>query len=122
MTGAGPGPLAGLSVLIVEDEFLIAVDVQRIVEDAGAGRTVLVNSIADARQRLAEATVDLVVLDMRLGEDDGGGLINELRDRDVPFVIASGFAHDIDSPAPILVKPYRDADLLDAVLRSLAKR
>ena len=119
MIRTGSGPLAGISVLIVEDEFLIAVEAQRIVEEAGARSGALVNSIAAAHRHIAREAVDVVILDMRLGEEDGGGLLREYMDRGVPVVIASGLAPEREIAAPVLMKPYRDTDLIAAVLNAL---
>lgn len=123
MSPAGAGRLSGLSVLIVEDEFLIAVDAQRIVEEAGAANAFPVNSLAAARERLADQpSIDLVILDMRLGEEDGGTLTKELDNRGIPFVIASGFATDHGGSAGVLTKPYRDTDLIEAILSAINGR
>lgn len=119
------GPLTGLSVLIIEDEFLIAVEAQRIVEEAGAARAVLANSVDEARRRLAaDMPIDLAVLDIRLGDEDGAILVQELVSKGIPFIIASGFAlRGKSAPAGssiILTKPYRDAELVAAILSALA--
>lgn len=127
MPSANAGPLSGLSVLIIEDEFLIAVEAQRIVEEAGACRAILANSVDEARQRmLADVSIDAAVLDIRLGDEDGATLVHELTSRGIPFIIASGFTLD-GGRAPagssiVLTKPYRDAELIEAILSALADR
>ncbi len=122
MPRTAAGPLSGLSVLIVEDEFLIAVEAQRIAEEAGAAFAFPVNSVQSALEHILNRQVDVVVLDMRLGNDDSGGLMKELADRRIPYVIASGLAMDHDGSAVVLMKPYRDIDLIEAVLSTLAAR
>ncbi|MEP0323005.1 response regulator [Bauldia litoralis] len=114
------GPLSGLSVLIVEDEFLIAVEAQRIVEEAGAASAWPVNSVDAARKHLANQSVDVVILDMRLGDGDSGGLMAELLACGTPFVIASGLAMTHSHAAVVVMKPYRDIDLVDAILATMA--
>lgn len=127
MPSSTTGPLSDLSVLIIEDEFLIAVEAQRIVEEAGASRALLASSVDEARQRLlADMPVDFAVLDIRLGDEDGATLVRELTSRGVPFIIASGFALG-GGRAPagsgiVLTKPYRDAELIEAILSALADR
>jgi DNA-binding NarL/FixJ family response regulator len=117
------GPLSGISVLIVEDEFLIAVEAQRIVEEAGAVCGFPVNSVETARRHLAtQPAVDIAVLDMRLGDEDGGALMADLSDRGIPFVIASGLAVNLGGSAIVVMKPYRDIDLIEAILSTLARR
>ena len=120
-------PLSGLSVLIIEDEFLIAVEAQRIVEEAGASCALLANSVGEARKRLsADQPIDVAVLDIRLGDEDGAKLAHELTSRGIPFIIATGFALE-QGRAPagssiVLTKPYRDAELIEAILSARANR
>lgn len=120
------GPLAGLSVLIIEDEFLIAVEAQRIVEEVGATEVHLASTVEDARRRLASGQpVDVAVLDIRLGDQDGAALVQDLAARNIPFVIATGLAlgagNTPKTAAFVLVKPYRDAELVGAILSALGK-
>ena len=117
------GPLSALSVLVVEDEFLIAVEAQRIVEEAGAGSVILVNSIEAARTALDLGPVDVCVLDVQLGRDHGAVLTHDLISRGIPFVVASGLRMDADiagiNPALVLAKPYRDVELIEALRTAL---
>jgi CheY-like chemotaxis protein len=123
MTRTVPGPLSGLSVLIVEDEFLIAIEAQQIVEDAGAAVAHPVNSVDAARAFLATGScVDVAILDMRLGNEDGRALMNDLTDKAIPFVIASGLVLEYSGPAKVLMKPYRDIDLIEALRLTAAGR
>ncbi len=109
--------LAGQTVLIVEDEFLIAVDVQRIVEDAGAAHVILANSTAKARELLhTAARIDICILDLKLGEEDALPLTAELTELGIPFVVATGFDRKGTLDGLIVVqKPYHDADVLRAL-------
>lgn len=123
MTRTVAGPLSGLSVLIVEDEFLIAAEAQSIVEEAGAARALLANSVESARLHLKTLPrIDAVVLDMRLGDDNGGGLMADLTTMNIPFVIASGLAMDHDGAAIVVMKPYREVDLLNAIRLALGRQ
>lgn len=111
------GLLDGLTLLAVEDEFLIALDVQRILEDAGAATVLLANSIAEVQKLLADGPrIDAAVLDLKLGEEDASPLMEEFTRRAIPFVVTTG----LDTAAPkgirILAKPYRDAEFVDAIL------
>ena len=111
-------PLEGLTVLIVEDEFLIAMDAQRIVEDAGASQTILANSIVEARRALAgSGRIDVCMLDLKLRAEDGLGLVADLRERGIAIVIATGFAGTAQiGDAQIVRKPYHDAEVVNALV------
>lgn len=108
-------------MLIIEDEFLIAADVQRIVEDAGAAAVLLASSTAAARARLAEEqAIDIGILDLKLGSEDGLPLAQDLRDRGIPFVVATGLDRAIDLPGVAVVqKPYNDREVVEALVQAL---
>lgn len=112
--------LSGLTVLIIEDEFLIAADVQRIVEDAGAGRVLLAGSTTVARRFLdGDQSIDIGILDLRLGSEDGLPLVQEFRDRGIPFVVATGLDTSLTLPDVVVVeKPYDDRQVVDALIQA----
>ncbi len=85
-------PLSGCNILIVEDAYLIALEAQRVVEEAGAEAAVLANSMEDVRALLAtEPNVDVCVLDLKLGDEDATPLIAEMAARGIPVLVATGF-------------------------------
>ena len=118
---AKDGALSGLTVLIVEDEFLIAADAQRIVEDAGATRVLLASSTAAARGFLNDShSIDVGILDLKLGSEDGLPLAQEFHYRRIPFVVATGFSGDFDqSVGAVVQKPYNDREVVEALMKAL---
>jgi DNA-binding response OmpR family regulator len=110
-------PLSGRTVLIVEDAYLIALEAQRIVEEAGARRVILAGSVEDSRSALAaEPGIDVCILDLRLGEQDATPLIREIGERGIPVLVVTGF--DSTSPevdVPLLKKPYQETELIEAI-------
>lgn len=111
-------PLAGKTILIVEDEYLIALEAQHMVEDAGAGEVMLANSVADVLKLLADGPrIDAAVLDLKLGKEDASSLIAEFALRAIPLLVTTGF--DVSRPegVMVLVKPYQDTQFVDAVRR-----
>jgi DNA-binding response OmpR family regulator len=117
-------PLAGMTVLLVEDEFLIAAEAQRIMEDAGAASVHVANSMARAREIAAGLpTIDLGVVDLRLDGETAMPLVEELHRRGVPLLIATGFDPGVDLPGTVLVhKPYRDVEMLSGIAQVLGVR
>jgi CheY-like chemotaxis protein len=89
--------LTGKRCLVLDDEFLIALDIQQILELAGAKH---VASVATASEAIAlvrrEAKFDLAVLDVKLGgsEDNSLGVASELAKTGTPFVFLTGMRVD----------------------------
>jgi formate hydrogenlyase transcriptional activator len=108
------------SILIVEDEFLIANNLQRILVKAGYQVTGLAKSVAEARQLLAQVPPDIVLLDIFLkGEQNGIDLAHWLNEQHIPFVFLSANLSDsvleaakVTHPFGFLNKPFRTKDVL----------
>jgi len=114
--------LAGMTVLVVEDEYLIALEAQRVIEEAGAGEILLANSVAEVRKLLADGPkIDVAVLDLGLGKEDGSPLIDEFGEYGIALLVTTGF--DGGGPEGILrlSKPYRDTELVAAIRHLLGK-
>jgi two-component SAPR family response regulator len=121
--GAISGGLAGKRILIVEDEFFIALNLQRVLQEAGAWIVGSVPSVDDALDACDREDVDAAVLDVKLWEGSTLAVAAELRRRGIPFVFASAYSQDILPPPfrdrPYLMKPFRDGALVDALVREL---
>jgi two-component system nitrogen regulation response regulator NtrX len=78
-------------ILIVDDEAGIGTTLRRILEDEGY-RVEAVETAGEARRRLQEEPVDLLILDIWLPDEDGLVLLEQLREReiDLPVIIISG--------------------------------
>lgn len=116
-------PLSGLHCLIVEDEFLIAVDYERILQSAGAARIVAARDLAMARDTLARSgPFDLVVLDMNLDGESTLPLARELVAAQTPFVFITGYSMRTAMPddlrhAVVLEKPFEERALITTLTR-----
>jgi len=85
-------PLVGRVILITEDEPLINLDIQQTFEAAGA-KTISVRTLAGALLAAEDLDLSAAVVDHALGDGDSSELCHRLKERDVPFVTYSGFAH-----------------------------
>lgn len=110
------------AILIVEDEWVVARDMQRCLEDAGYRVTGTVNSPADALKHLEVDAPDLVLIDIVLGADDGIALAMELQDRSVPFVYVTAHTDPETlarakqtEPLGYVVKPFDDRQLRSTI-------
>jgi len=122
--------LGGLRCLVVEDDFLIALDIQELLESAGAAAVTCAGSIADALAALQnEPPFAVAVVDIGLDEKDKTGVAVPLalHERGIPFVFLTGMGGD-DKRArqfpetPVVDKPYRIDELLAALRRALRRR
>jgi DNA-binding NtrC family response regulator len=115
-------PLCGRSILIIEDEALIALSVESCLLDAGAAIVKIANSIAAALSALDEGIpFDAAIVDLYLADGNASPLIQALSERGIPVVISTGDEIDLEHPAlskavAILQKPHTDSDLIEAIV------
>lgn len=82
--------LSGSTILLVEDELLISMDISDALHDVGAIVHACM-SVTQALASLGEMNFSAAVIDYRLGDGDAGELCQRLTDLGVPFVIYSGY-------------------------------
>ena len=120
-------PVSGKRCLVLDDEFLIALDIQQILERAGAA---VVTCVASATEAIAMInggqTFDIAVLDVKLSGLTGNslGVAAALKAKGIPFVFLTGMrvneVHAKAFPeAPVIEKPYDATTLLEALQRLL---
>lgn len=112
-------PMSGLRILVVEDEFLIAMVLSDMIEDAGGEVVGPVARVSAARELIAREDVDGAFLDVLLGDEDSLPIAEELVARDTPVVMVTGCARDALPDAlaklPLLPKPVTQTALIGAV-------
>jgi DNA-binding response OmpR family regulator len=104
-------------VLVVEDEFLIAMHIQRTLEEAGAtGVEVHTTSGSTLLDSLATGAFDLAVIEGRLGAPEMVRLNRELSDSGIPVVVVSADRNiaALFPGAEFLEKPFGESQLLAA--------
>ncbi|SES19333.1 sigma 54-interacting transcriptional regulator [Pedobacter rhizosphaerae] len=107
-------------ILIVEDEFIVAHDLQMILQRAGYQVVGIADSVKQAEAILEKQAVDLVLLDIYLkGRLTGIDLARHLMKIQIPFIYISANSNEkvleaakSTSPYGFIVKPYRDRDIL----------
>lgn len=105
------------SILVVEDQFLIAMDTEHALYERGATDVRVSSSVRDALQLLTSFRPDAAVLDFMLGDGTAVEVAEALTALQVPFVFATGYGDNVAIPAPyrhvpIVRKPYSVADLV----------
>jgi signal transduction histidine kinase len=111
-------------VLVVEDERIVARDIQQILVDLGYDAYAIAASADEALARATERVPDLVLMDIRIrGPVDGVAAADMLRQRfDVPVIFVTANADEETiaragkaEPFGYLVKPIQPADLRSAI-------
>ncbi|WP_178133172.1 response regulator [Vineibacter terrae] len=121
MAGHAGDGLVGSRVLVVEDEFILAWDVERELYAAGCASVKLVTLVPEALQELQYWRPDVVLLDLRLRDGRSSmPIADTLDERAIPFVILTGQSPDAVSERhrdrPFLLKPC-PTDTVVATLR-----
>lgn len=120
-------PLAGMTILVLEDEYLIAMDVEQLCRDHGASDVVILRSLEElaARSGVTEE-VHVAVLDVMLGGNSTMEFAQRLQGKGVPFVFATGYSDNESffKPFPgvnVVAKPYGGAVLIEAIADAIDK-
>jgi DNA-binding response OmpR family regulator len=109
--------LQGCSILVVEDEPLIALDISMAFEHAGAHLTTT-NTVRHAKVLVEHDGLSAAILDHALSDGQCTNLCDRLNERDIPFLMYTGMEKVTEGPckdAPHLAKPASHATLLDAM-------
>jgi len=119
------GELDGANVLLLEDEFLIAMDAEQILKDLGAAKVEIAGTLADA-ERLAEGGgFDVAMLDVNINGQVSFPLAERLWRRGVAVVFATGYEtrnYGFPEFAVCVTKPYTSADVREVFSAALRRR
>lgn len=118
--------LADFSILLVEDQSLIALDLAESLGKLGATDVRLSPSAADALNQLRTFTPRAAVLDFNLGDGTSEAVADRLLADGVPFVFATGYGDSVMIPArfghvPVVRKPVNPALLAAKIGASIDK-
>jgi two-component sensor histidine kinase/CheY-like chemotaxis protein len=110
-----PSPLTGKSVLLLEDEFVIALEAEDMLASLGASAVETCSSTPEALAAIAASPPDCALLDVSLGRETSAVVAARLRELGIPFAFATGYddggaLRDDFAGTPVIRKPYgRDA-------------
>lgn len=118
--------LAGQRVLLVEDTALVAREVERILKSMGCQVIGPVATLEDAMEAVQQQSFDAALLDVNLNGLDSWPVAEELLDRDVPFILTTGFACPASLPpefrhCAFLEKPFDQKELVAKLAEVLAQ-
>ena len=123
-----PGAASGLSglVLAVEDNVLIALDVEDVLIGLGAERVVIASNVTEALRLIDLETPSFALLDVNLGREFSWPIATRLRSLGVHHVFATGYGDGIDYPiehrrTAVITKPYTSASIARAFNKGMSK-
>ncbi|MEM6691537.1 MAG: HWE histidine kinase domain-containing protein, partial [Planctomycetota bacterium] len=111
------------SALIVEDNLVLAMEVEQLLLELGVESVETVPNLELAKSAIDRTTYDCAVMDINLGSETSFDITTRLRGTETRVVLASGYDSKFDLPEslwdiPRIVKPINKVDLFDAISRA----
>lgn len=119
------GDLAGLSILLVEDEYLIALDAEQILKSLGVEKVEIAATWDRAAKQAENGRFDIALLDVNINGQLSFPIAKTFAQRGIPVVFASGYdlrervTSEFDGVC--VTKPYTGERLKEALSAALAK-
>jgi DNA-binding NtrC family response regulator len=110
-----PMPLSGLDILMLEDETLVALDIEELLLQNGARTVEITASIVSAREIVASRPFSAVLLDVKLSDGSGLELLPLFRGLRIPVVITTGYSGLEVDGLPVIQKPYSGTHLINVI-------
>ncbi|MGO4170409.1 response regulator [Novosphingobium sp. YAF33] len=115
--------LRGKRILVVEDEMLVAMNIEDSLLDFGAVVVGPALRLENALELAGQAQFDIAILDVNLHGGRSYPVAEVLQARGVPFIFATGYGHtddgEMSNSVTTLTKPFRSEDLEQALLGAL---
>jgi DNA-binding LytR/AlgR family response regulator len=118
--------LAGLRLLVVEDEFLIAEHIEDQLDSLGCEVAGPVATIEDALAAIKCEVLQGALLDANLHDDSSAPIAAALGAAGIPFVVATGYGgrtlpDEILDRAPRLIKPFSETELETVLIAAIIR-
>lgn len=119
--------LSSQRLLIIEGEFLIALEIQRILEEANASQTVFARDFREAEALIARfGEFDLAIINPPLEGTSEIELAGRLVAAGPAIVVCTASPDGLDGTpldgVEVVRKPFADGDLLAACQKALARK
>jgi DNA-binding NarL/FixJ family response regulator len=115
----GGSSLKGKRIIVIEDEPLVAMELETLLADAGCELAGSVGNLEDGKTLCAQADCDAALLDANIRGRPVDELARTLTARNIPFAFVTGYGRDAlprgFQNAVILKKPFQGDDLLAAL-------
>ncbi|MCZ6836962.1 MAG: response regulator [Planctomycetota bacterium] len=115
---------AGLKILLVEDNFLVAHDIHKLLVEFGHEVAGPVASVREGVELARDESIQAAILDINLVDGDCAPIADQLRSRHCPFIFITGFGSPSFAFEDLndifrLKKPIKHDDLQDAICEHL---
>ncbi|MBM3132940.1 MAG: response regulator, partial [Chloroflexi bacterium] len=116
--------MEGLRILVVEDQAIVARDIQSTLKALGYDVPVVAHTGEDAIRKAAETSPDLVLMDINLRDKmDGIEAAGHIRQRaDIPVIFLTAYSDEATlqrakttGPMAYLIKPFEESELRTAI-------
>jgi CheY-like chemotaxis protein len=109
-------PLSMTRVLVLEDNLIIAMEIEDILKSLGVEHVEIATNSAEANALIDAKSFDFALLDVNLGAETSFDFAGILVARGVPFGFVSGYGEDTSFPAPLrdiprISKPFNEMSL-----------
>lgn len=108
----GHAPLTG-TVLIVEDDFLIALQSSDVATQLGAQRVIRANSNSAALEAIEAEPIQFALVDINLGDELSTSTARRLSELGVPFIFLSGY-----DTGPVTARGFRQVPFVRKPVRT----
>lgn len=107
------------TVLIIEDEPLVAMLLEQMVREAGFETLPVPNNPAEAQESSSNGMADVAILDANLWGQSCRPYVDSLNSRGIPFILASGYSpgdlREQYGNIKLLSKPFEFEELREAL-------
>jgi CheY-like chemotaxis protein len=116
---------AGLRVLLVEDEAIIAMTAEDMLEALGCAILTTASTLGEAMAAIECGAFDVALLDINLNGIESLPAAARLRELGLPFVFTTGYGTagcgSGYEEVPLVTKPYQMGDLETAIRRATGR-
>lgn len=106
-------------VLVVEDEPLVALSLERLLEAEGCAVVGPAASVASALALLDSSSIDGAILDVNLRGEEVYPVADRLAASSTPYVFVTGHSAEVlpqaHRTASVVTKPYSDSEIMSVV-------
>ena len=122
--------MAKLRILVVEDESIVAKDIQNSLKKLGYTVPTIISSGEKAVEEVEQSKPDIVLMDIMLkGDVNGIEAANTIRERfDIPVIFLTAYADDntlskakISEPYGYIIKPFKEKELQTTIEMAMYK-
>ncbi|MER2266256.1 HWE histidine kinase domain-containing protein [Methylobacterium oxalidis] len=123
-----PAPSVRLdgTVLVVEDNMIIALEAEEVLTAMGASAVDMASSVREALRLIEASRPDRALLDVNLGTETSVPVARKLAALGIPYAFATGYGESFTVPAdlgdvPVIKKPYGPDELRRAFIATEMK-